>query len=354
MLNNLVNRHDLGRVYRKAARGEVRSIARKLRGSATARVVRHWSDTDPEPAQWWSIPEVRRRWNALVTGDEDVDFPALAAGRYLSGRSGLRALSLGCGLGGRELRWAQLEVFDRIDAYDIAPSAVEVAAARAREEGLDGAIEFRVGDIVSLELDHEYDVVIAEHSLHHLAPMPGVVAKIDGLLGVGGLFLVDEFVGPNRFQWTRRQVAEAQRVLDGFPERYRRMDGQRVKDRVERPSRLWMLLTDPSEAIDSARIAPSLRDRFDVLEELPYGGAVLHLALADIAQNFLDRDDTRAKELLTAAFDAEDDLMASGAVGSDFVAFVCRKRAPSGGWRRDRLMAPACSQGPSPGWSRRP
>jgi 2-polyprenyl-3-methyl-5-hydroxy-6-metoxy-1,4-benzoquinol methylase len=326
MLNNLVNRHDAMRVYRKATKGDLRAMADKLRGSAEDRVVRQWSDTVPEPTQWWSIPEVRQRWNRFVSGDADVDFPAFAAERYLAGRSGLRALSLGCGMGGRELRWADLGVFDQIDAYDIAPSAVEVAALRAREEGLGDAIEFRVGDIMSLELEHEYDVVLAEHSLHHLAPMPDVVAKIDGLLGTDGLFLVDEFVGARRFQWTTRQLDEAQHVLDQFPERYRQMGSRGVKNAVQRPSRLWMLLTDPSEAIDSARITPTLHDRFDVLEELPYGGAVLHLALADIAQNFLDADDVPAKELLAQAFQVEDDLMASGAVGSDFAAFVCRKR----------------------------
>jgi hypothetical protein len=156
--------------------------------------------------------------------------------------------------------------------------------------------------------------------------MPDVVAKIDGLLGADGLFLVDEFVGAKRFQWTTRQLDEAQRVLDQFPERYRQMGSRGVKNTVQRPSRLWMLLTDPSEAIDSARITPTLHDRFDVLEELPYGGAVLHLALADIAQNFLDADDVLVKELLAQAFQVEDDLMASGSVGSDFVAFVCQKR----------------------------
>ncbi len=325
MLNNLVNRYDVGRAYRKATDGDLRSVLDKVRGNSEERVVRQWSDTEREPTQWWSIPAVRRRWNELVSGDEKVDFPEYAARRYLQDRPGLTALSLGCGMGGRELRWAELGVFEHIDAFDIAPASVEVAAAAAREAGFSDEIRFAVRDFTKLGDGDRYDVVLAEHSLHHLAPMPEVVAKVDGLLNPGGLFLVDEFVGPKRFQWTDAQLAEAQLTLERFPEELRVQGSAGVKRRVIRPSRLWMVMTDPSEAIDSARITASLHHQFDVLEELPYGGAVLHLALADIAQNFVDGDPL-ADQVLTAAFEYEDRLMSQGRVASDFVAFVCRKR----------------------------
>jgi SAM-dependent methyltransferase len=328
MLNNLVNRHDAGRLYRRVSGRDVGAVVAKLRGDATERVVRQWSDTAPEPRQWWSIPAVRRRWNLMVSGDAAVDFPAMCAERHLAGRTGLRALSLGCGMGGRELRWAELGVFDRIDAVDISPAQVEVAATRAREGGHGDTVHARVGDVTDLRVDEPYDVVLAEHSLHHLEPMPEVVSRIHDLLRPDGLFLVDEFVGPQRFQWTDEQVDAAQDVLDRIPPEYRVIAPSVVKERIVRPSRLWMTLTDPSEACDSARIRSSLPDTFEVLDERPYGGAVLHLALADIAQNFL-ADDERANEVLAIAFAREDRLMAAGVVGSDFTTFVCRKASPA-------------------------
>lgn len=325
MLNNLVNTHDMNRLYRRLAGGDWHAIVAKLRGSSKDRVVRQWSDTDPEPAQWWSIPAVRRRWNLLISGDAGLDFPAYVHRSHLRGRSDLRALSLGCGMGGRELRWAELSAFAHLDAFDISPSQVAVAAERARVGGYADTVRFEVRDFTTLSDDVRYDVILAEHSLHHLAPMPEVVAKIDQLLAPGGLFLVDEYIGPKRFQWTDRQLVEAQSLLEMLPERLRVMGRGTIKRRVIRPSLLWMLLTDPSEAIDSARIAPVLHDVFDVVEERPYGGAVLHLALTDIAQNFLDEDE-EASELLHQCFAREDQLMASGAVASDFAALVCRKR----------------------------
>jgi SAM-dependent methyltransferase len=179
---------------------------------------------------------------------------------------------------------------------------------------------------MSMPTEHRYDVVLAEHSLHHLAPMPAVVERIESLLAPGGWFVVDEFVGPRRFQWSRQQLSAAQAVLDGIPDRYRTTTSGEVKRRVIRPSVLWMVMTDPSEAIDSARITSELRRRFEVLEEKPYGGAVLHIALADISHHFMDDDDPVAAEILRAAFAEEDRLMAAGAVASDFCTFVCRRR----------------------------
>ncbi len=325
MLDNLVNRHDAARLRRKLTSGDLGAVVAKLRGTSTERVVREGNTTDREPTQWFSIPAVRRRWNLLVSGDEQVDAPAYLAATYLEGRAGLRALSLGCGTGARELRWAELGVFERLDGFDISPGAIEVARAAAVERGLDETVHFRVQDFTELVGAVRYDVVIAEHSLHHLAPMPEVVSTIAGLLEPDGLFFVDEYVGPDRFQWPDRQLAEAQAVLETFPARLRSLGGGRTKDEVVRPSRMWMYLTDPSEAIDSARIRPVLHDVFDVVEERPYGGALLHLALADISQHFTE-DDPEAMELLAAAFEREDRLMAERAIDSDFAVLVCAPR----------------------------
>ncbi|MGE0729967.1 MAG: cyclopropane-fatty-acyl-phospholipid synthase family protein [Acidimicrobiia bacterium] len=324
MLNNLVNRHDMVRVRTKLVNRDVPSLLRKLRGSASDRVVRQWSDVSPDACQWWSIPAVRRRWNHLVTGSEHVDFPAYVTERHLGGGSSRSALSLGCGLGGRELRWAELGAFGHIDAFDISAVQVEEAKRRAELTGQGERITFSVADFTTLAHECRFDVVIAEHSLHHLAPMPEVVAKVWELLVPGGLFVVDEYVGPQRFQWTETQLDAAQELLERFPARYRRTLDGGAKASVVRPSKLWMRLTDPSEAIDSARIGQSLHQCFDVIEDRPYGGAVLHLALADIAHNFLDSTEETA-QVLRDAFEFEDRLMVAGAVGSDFAAYVCRK-----------------------------
>ena len=47
-----------------------------------------------------------------------------------------------------------------------------------------------------------------------------------------------------------------------------------------------MIAADPSEAVRSAEIVPLLSQYFDILEVRELGGALPHLGLADIAQNF--------------------------------------------------------------------
>ena len=102
----------------RRARFAVRVQRERRAHASTERVVRQWSDVDRPPSQWWSIPAVRRRWNVLVSGSEDEDFPAYALRRHIGSQPGLRALSLGCGSGGRELRWCELGAFEHIDAFE--------------------------------------------------------------------------------------------------------------------------------------------------------------------------------------------------------------------------------------------
>ena len=85
-------------------------------------------------------------------------------------------------------------------------------------------------------------------------------------------------------------------------------------------------MSDPSEAVESARIKPLLRAMFDVLEVREYGGTVISLALSEIAHNFVEGGEESMKAL-AMCFDAEDVLLASGELSSDFALIVCRRRS---------------------------
>ena len=51
----------------------------------------------------------------------------------------------------------------------------------------------------------------------------------------GGYFIINEFVGPNQFQWTEVQLVHCQRLLEEIPESYRQMIREPgVKHSVER------------------------------------------------------------------------------------------------------------------------
>ncbi len=322
-----MNSHDFRRLARQLRQGRVDKVAALLSGGRARRVERRWAGAGAPPAHWWDVPAVRRRWSRLVSGDPEVEPRRHLARRHLAGRSGLRALSLACGTGHRELAWARLGGFARIDAWDLSSPRIDHARRRAAAEGLDGVVRFEAGDVFALPVAAgAYDVVIAESALHHFTPLEDLLRRIEGWLAPDGLFFVDDFVGPTRMQWTDRQLEVVNGLLAVLPESYRvRRGAGPPKSRMIRPSRLSMILSDPSEAVESSRILPLLHEIFDVVELRPYGGAVLHLVLGEIAHHFL-ADTEPARRFLGLCFEAEDLLMAEGDLASDFVVVACRPR----------------------------
>lgn len=325
MLSNLVNRHDAVRLARKLGQGQVSRVADKFRIRGTNRVVIQWSSVSRLPQQWWDIPAVIRRWNTFASGDPDISFPQYVAETWLAHKTGLRALSLGCGTGHREIVWAKLGIFDQLIGIDISPEPVEYASAQAESLGLDGVLSFRVANFREiLHSGEKYDVVLGLHSLHHFDQIDETMRLISKLLKPGGFLIFDEFVGPTRFQWTSEQVRAANALLAALPSERRVQHDGNIKRRVIRPSLLSMHLSDPSEAVESSDLLPALRRWFAILEELPYGGTVLHIALSGIAQNFLD-DDPVTAQLIQQCFNAEDQALPK--LGHDFIFAVCTPKA---------------------------
>jgi 2-polyprenyl-3-methyl-5-hydroxy-6-metoxy-1,4-benzoquinol methylase len=321
VLGNLINRYDAVRLYRKLRRGHLSQIADKLRTPERQRVVDAWSapGAGADLVQWDHIPAVRRRWHTF--GGLETGFAEHVTRRWLSGRSGLRVLSLGCGSGHQELEWAQLAVFAQITGVDISPDQIERATRNAKEAGLDDTLSFRVADVRAAlrEADGQYDVILALDSLHHFSHLEEVMRLTARALGPGGLLIMDEYVGPSRFQWTSAQMRAANALLGALPEGHRtQLDGQ-VKRRAVRPSRLSMRLDDPSEAVESTGLMPAVQRYFAILEEHPYGG-ILHLALHGIAHNFL-ADDPGTVRSLGLCLTAEDQALAH--LGYDFTYAVC-------------------------------
>lgn len=359
MLGNLINRHDAVRLGRRLRRGQVRQLAVKVRAPGPERVLAHWSAPGHAAGQvhWDEIPAVRWRWHTF--GGQETSFAEHAGRRWLAGRPGLRALSLGCGPGDREMEWARLGVFAHLTGVDITPEQTARAAAKAREAGLDDVLSFHVADARQAlrEAEGRYDVVLALNALHHFGHLEETMRLIARALSPGGLLIMDEYVGPSRFQWASAQMRAANALLAALPEERRRQPDGRIKRRVVRPSRLSMRLDDPSEAVESSGLMPALHRRFTVLEEHPYG-SILHLALHGIAHNFL-ADDPGTAQVMRACLAAEDQALHR--LGHDFSYAVCSPRpAPQSAQaghavrrlRPARIRGLSCSlagAGPGPG-----
>lgn len=92
----------------------------------------------------------------------------------LSGNETL--LELGCGTGVASRQLARREKRPgRIVALDISSRLISAARRLAAAEGLDGKIEWRVGDAHALSLDERFDVVLLHTLISHVADTERVV-----------------------------------------------------------------------------------------------------------------------------------------------------------------------------------
>jgi len=327
MFNNLINIHDLSRLREKIKQGELIRIVSKLRSRKEEKIKKSWEHIQHPPIDCWDIPSVRERWNYLISGNVKVDYYKYISRKYLSERESLNALSLACGTGSRELRWAELGKFKNIDAYDLSETRIEYANNQANEKGYGEIINYRVSDVYSIEMREQYyDIVLGEQSLHHFSPLEKILLRINKFLKPNGYFIVNEFVGPTRFQWTARQLEVVNGLLSILPAKYRtRLNSGTTKCKAFRPGRLSMILTDPSEAIESSKILPLLHRIFDVIEVREYGGTILYPLFSGIAHNLFS-EDYETQRFINLCFEIEGLLLESGDIQSDFVIAICKKR----------------------------
>lgn len=329
---------------------------------------------------WLELPSVQRWLNSRVSGHPDTDWKRYTLSRFFPGRLPLaRCLSLGCGRGRVERQWAQRQAFLGCDAYDISPVSIADAAQEASRAGYDH-IHYAVADINQIELLPAcYDAVWAAGAVHHFERLEHVFAQVAQALKPGGLFILNEYVGPSRFQFPSAQRQAIQACLDLLPPAYRQLSAQVAQARLSDggrqavlpaglPQRLldkWrdgdllaavgrrlrllraaragaplekstanlptarsVIAVDPSEAVRSDEIVPLLRQYFDIVETKPLGGTILQFLLADIAGNF-QQDETGA-QLLEMLFAIEDALIDAGHLDSDFAYIVAAPKASAG------------------------
>ncbi|HEY1305765.1 MAG TPA: class I SAM-dependent methyltransferase [Vicinamibacterales bacterium] len=108
--------------------------------------------------------------------------------------AGLRVLDIGCGVGELSMVAARLVGRSgRVTGIDIDEGALAIAAARAREQGLDHIIDFARGDICAYRTDTSYDAVIGRHILIHTPDPRLVIGTVHSLLKSGGVAVFQEY-----------------------------------------------------------------------------------------------------------------------------------------------------------------
>ena len=168
-------------------------------------------------------------------------------------------------------------------------------------------------------------MILFDSFLHHIKDLDDVLNKVYKSLKLDGLLVINEYVGPSRFQWSKEQLKIANDALKELPLSFRkRWHNNKIKSKIYKPGLLRMILADPSEAVNSDLILSKIHDRFKVLEEKPLGGNILHLTLKDISQNFTSENEECVK-WIQRLFQIEDEFLVKGNK-TDFVFGVYSKQ----------------------------
>jgi len=324
-LKNYLNRGDFLDLLLKLYEKGIGNVLAKLHFDDHKRT-RAAFNKDQSSSNWWIIPQVKERWNQLITGFESTDYEQYLCANILADKKNLRMLSIGCGVGNHEINFAQCESIGYVLGVDLAENLIHKANSKVSQLGLPNC-EFRSLNVLETNFTSEFaskfDVVLFHSSLHHFDKIENFLNNIiKPLLSDDGMLILNEFVGPTRLQWTGEQIDECNRLLKTLPKSYRKTKLPFYhKSRVNRPGLVRMKMADPSEAIDSGSIYPTLHKSFETLIERPFGGNILHLLLKDIAHNFTDNSE-ETQNLLVELFAAEDKFIESRP--SDFLVGVYR------------------------------
>lgn len=299
---------DFVDVYHKVRQKGLGFVFSKLNLSSTSRIQSKW-DSFQSSSDFWIIPTIQKRWNCMISGNENMEYEEYVFHKYLQGKSNLKLLSVGCGEGIHERNFAKHDCFSAIEATDISEKSIIKARILAKENNL--SINYRSGDFKQLVYDNNsFDVILFSSSLHHFEDVSTFLKNnVKPLLNENGILVINEYVGPNRLQWTNQQLKKANELLKELPMNYKLLyDNKTIKKKVYRPGIFRMLLVDPSEAPDSANIVSALNSNFKVLEQTNLGWNILHILLKGIAHNFCN-DEKETQDLLTNLFSEEDQFV---------------------------------------------
>ncbi len=314
----LITTGDIIDTYYKVKQRGVHFLLSKININNKSRTMSAFDTSAIKSSNWWMIPNVRKRWNYLISKDENINYKQFLVSNFLRKESGIKLLSLGSGSSSHELELATFPQFSEIVCIDLVESSLKNAEKLALANNLDN-ISFICTDIDKYHLpDNYYDIVLFNASLHHFENVEELLSKrIKDTLKSDGMLVINEYVGPNRLQFPSYQLEAVNKALRTIPPKYKkRFRTNSIVKKFYGSGVIRMIIADPSECIDSAMILPAIHKYYNTIVECPYGGNILMNVLKDISHNFIDLDKEK-KDVLDTLFKIEDEYLLR--YQSDFV-----------------------------------
>ncbi|HET6951423.1 MAG TPA: class I SAM-dependent methyltransferase [Acidimicrobiales bacterium] len=262
---------------------------------------------------WNHFELVYRRLNERATGDPDTFWYQRLE---REGHHFKRGLALNCGNGWVERDLLRIGLVDEVVGIDISVDALEEARRQAAAMGARARYE-RVDINVDSLPDGEFDLVINYAACHHVAALDRVLRQIVSQMPRHGLFVNWDYIGPHRNQYTARQWERAWEVNQRLPES--------LRQQMHYPDIETMLQQDPTEAVHSELIVPTIERYFDIISFRPLGGAVGYLLLTHNLP-FYSAPLDEVREWIERVMDSDDAFLREAPEETLFAYFLARPR----------------------------
>ena len=282
----------------------------------------YWDDRHFEPGylreEWSFHPAAKARLhNLLGYSSREEWFWA----RYLNGKTELRGLGIGVGLGQTELRLITTGVFAHYDLYDISPAALEHVRRDAEAIGLANKVNCICQDVDSMELGVErYDLVTFIASLHHMDDLETLLRKCRAALKPGGRLWAVEYIGPDRFQFPDEHTEFAKRFYRSIHPGLKKLWAPELTF----PSIEEVVAADPTEAIHSSKISLAIRATFENVEMINTYGTLPFILFWRLLHDDL-YESPIGQEFVKTILDIDTMLIDSGQLPHYFAYFVATK-----------------------------
>ncbi|MBN2793027.1 methyltransferase domain-containing protein [Trichloromonas sp.] len=278
----------------------------------------HWTAqrkvTRPARTRWWESPLVVQHYNAQICG-YDISGTSQGIVSAIRQRCGSRlpfkhGISVGGSNGWKERILINEGIVEHFTVTEYSEELINEGIDLSEQQKLKNKIDFYLGDAFEKYSDpSSFDFVYWDNSLHHMFDVNSAVSWSRHVLNSNGIFVMNDFVGPNRMQYSDRSIKYASLGRAFLPKKYLSdpyNEGSYLDREIKRCNPIALAVSDPSECADSGRIIDAVKEHFPDASITFTGGTIYNSSLNDILANFDEENETdRCILLLLLQLDKE-------------------------------------------------
>jgi len=195
----------------------------------------------------------------------------------------IKILSLGSGNCDTEINLvADCNFLGKVFCYEINPNMLERGRQKATERGVNN-FEFIQADINKIILRDKFDIVLANHSLHHFVELEHIFGEVNESMTESSFFIVNDMIGRNGHMFWDNTLQVCNAIWNIFPKelKYNHQFKKYIKKRIQ-----WDCSSDGFEGIRAQDILPLLDKTFKFKDFAPFFPIITKFVDRDFGHNF--------------------------------------------------------------------